>query len=238
MALHYHGTPITPTDVLLRLAGRCFCVSYSDPRQVRLCHEMGQSVMLDNGAFSFWRAGKATDWPGFYRWADEWLDFPSTWAVIPDVIEGTDEENDRLVSEWPFGDRGAPVWHMHEPVDRLLRLADTFARVCFGSSGQYATVASPAWHERAELAFDALSARHRRVPWIHMLRGMALAGGPYPFASFDSTNVARNHAGNYTRNTAAKDARAMVDAIDARQCPGRWLHATPERQLSLLESRA
>jgi hypothetical protein len=222
MSLHYHGLPITPVDVLLRLAGRCFCVSFAAKSQVKTAHQIGQAVMLDNGAFSLWRAGKATDWPGYYRWADEWLDYPTTWAVIPDVIEGTDEENDALVRAWPFGDRGAPVWHMHEPVDRLLRLCDGFARVCFGSSGQYATVGNAPWRRRAGEAFGALSKRHARLPWIHMLRGLALAGDVFPFASMDSTNVARNHAGNRTRNTAAKDARAMAEQIDALQCPARW----------------
>jgi hypothetical protein len=229
MTLHYHGTPITPQEVFLRLKGRCFCVSFADGRQVRVAHEIGQSVMLDNGAFSLWRAGKATDWPGYYRWADEWLDYPTTWAVIPDVIDGTDEENDRLIAEWPFADRGAPVWHMHEPISRLLRLAQEFSRVCFGSSGEYAVVGSPQWHRRAALAFDALALEHKRLPWIHMLRGMALAGTEYPFASVDSTNIARNHAGNHTRNVAAKDAVAMAAEIDARQCPGRWVSRTVEQ---------
>jgi hypothetical protein len=49
--IHYHGTPITPRSVLFELAGRCFCVPYSDPRDVAICHEIGQSVMIDNGAF-------------------------------------------------------------------------------------------------------------------------------------------------------------------------------------------
>jgi hypothetical protein len=48
--LHYHGTPITPQAKLLELAGRNFCVSYAAPYQVAACHEIGQSVMLDNGA--------------------------------------------------------------------------------------------------------------------------------------------------------------------------------------------
>lgn len=223
MTIHYHGLPITPQEVFLRLAGCHFCVSFADPRQVRAAHEIGQSVMLDNGAFSLWRAGKPTDWPGFYAWADEWLDYPSTWAVIPDVIAGTDAENDDLIAAWPFAQRGAPVWHLHEPIDRLLRLADEFPRVCFGSSGEYATVGSWSWHARVSDAFDALSARHSRLPWVHMLRGMALAGGPYPFASLDSTNIARNHAGNNTRETPRKDPRRMADAIDGSQCPGRWV---------------
>jgi hypothetical protein len=49
-----------------------------------------------------------------------------------------------------------------------------------------------------------------------MLRGMSLAGGPYPFASADSTDVARNH--NRQQNTA----RAMADRWDAMQTPALW----------------
>lgn len=54
--IHYHGTPITPRAVLHELAGRNFCVPFSDARDVGICHEIGQSVMIDNGAFSFWKA--------------------------------------------------------------------------------------------------------------------------------------------------------------------------------------
>ena len=41
--IHYHGTPITPRESLLELAGRSFCVSFAHPRDVRTCHEIGQS---------------------------------------------------------------------------------------------------------------------------------------------------------------------------------------------------
>jgi hypothetical protein len=53
--MHYHGTPITPRAKLLELAGCCFCVPYPEPRDLEVCHEIGQSVMLDNGAYSFWQ---------------------------------------------------------------------------------------------------------------------------------------------------------------------------------------
>jgi len=228
VTLHYHGTPITPNEVLLRLAGRCFCVSFAAPHQVRMAHEIGQSVMLDNGAFSAWTAGKGTDWPGYYRWADSWLDFPTTWAVIPDVIDGDAEANDALVEQWPHGARGAPVWHLHEPLERLLALAQRWPRVCFGSSGEFAQVGAPVWHARVALAFDELAKRHARLPWVHMLRGMSLAGGAYPFASLDSTNIARNYAGNADHR--AKHPREMADAIDAQQCPGRW-HVQPRQEV-------
>lgn len=49
MTIHYHGTPITPRAVLDTLAGRHFCVSFAAPADVKHCHAIGQSVMLDNG---------------------------------------------------------------------------------------------------------------------------------------------------------------------------------------------
>ena len=138
--MHYHGTPITPRTVLHELAGRCFCVRYGEHRDADVCHEIGQSVMLDNGAFSFWRQNVATDWPGYYRWCAQWLEHWATWAVIPDVIDGTEEENDALLAEWPFGGRGAPVWHMHESLGRLGRLVEGWPLVCIGSSGDYSEI--------------------------------------------------------------------------------------------------
>ncbi len=227
--IHYHGTPVTPAEEMLTLAGRHFCVSYADPRAVRVAHEIGQSVMLDNGAFTFWGspAAHVTDWSGFYDWAEPWLDYPTTWAVIPDVIDGDADANDRLLVEW-FSRRlpkGAPVWHLHEPLERLRRLAHGYERVCFGSSGQYATVGSAAWANRVAEAFDTIADDRGRVPWVHMLRGLSLAGSHYPFASADSTNAARNHAGSHAR--APRPVAAIVAEIDSRQCPARW-HRKPK----------
>lgn len=215
--IHYHGTPITPHSVLAGMGGRSFCVSYAEPRQVAVCHEIGQSVMLDNGAFSFWKTGKQTDWDGYYEWVEPWLQHHTTWAVIPDVIDGTVEENDRLVAEWPYPEKGAPVWHLHEPVDRLLELA-RFPRVCVGSSGDYATVGDAKWHRRMEQAMNALCGDGPSPVWLHMLRGMALAGSHYPFASVDSTDVARNH------NRPQNDALSMALRWDALQCPSSWVY--------------
>lgn len=216
MTLHYHGTPITPRDVLHTLAGRCFCVSYAKTQDAKHCHDIGQSVMLDNGAFSLWRTGKATDWPGFYRWCERWLEYRTTWAVIPDVIDGDAAANDALIAQWPHGDRGAPVWHMHEPIGRLLELAGRWPRVCVGSSGAYATVGDARWHDRMTDAMNQLCGDGPPPVWLHMLRGMALSGLHYPFASVDSTDIARNH--NRQQNSAAEMARIW----DAQQCRARW----------------
>jgi len=216
VTIHYHGTPISPRSVLHTLAGRFFCVSFAAPNDVATCHQIGQGVMLDNGAFSAWRIGKATDWPSYYGWCERWLDARTTWAVIPDVIGGTDEENDRLIDQWPHGQRGAPVWHLNAPISRLLRLCERWQRVCIGSAGAYRVVGSERWHARMSEAMNQLCGNGPAPVWLHMLRGMALAGSAYPFASLDSTDVARNH--NRPQNTAA----AMAAKWDAQQCGSRW----------------
>lgn len=213
MTIHYHGTPITPIAAFMTMTGKHFCVSHAYPQDVERAHKIGQSVMLDNGAFSKWRTGKATDWAAYYDWTDRWLDYPTTWAVIPDEIAGNEQAQDALISAWPHGDRGVPVWHLHESVSRMLDLLNKWPRVCFGSSAQYSYVGGPAWRRRMDEAFNAITKRHRRTPWIHMLRGMQCAKWGYPFASIDSADVARNHNGNKLT------AREMADRWDAMQCP-------------------
>lgn len=225
MTVHYHGTPITPTSLLHKLAGAHFCVSFAAPQQVEHCHRVGQSVMLDNGAFSVWKRGIEPNWDGFYQWADRWLDYPTSWAVIPDSIEGDESDNDLLVRAWPFRERGAPVWHMHESWHRLLSLLHTFPRVCIGSSAEYAEVMSDAWQRRMDAAWREINGRFKRTPCVHMLRGMQLVSERWPFASLDSTDVARNH--NRPANCAAK----MRGRWDAGQCPPRFID--PGEQLSL-----
>jgi hypothetical protein len=224
MSIHYHGTPISPMSKFMELVGCHFCVSYADPRDVERAHRFGQSVLLDNGAFSFWKTGRHTDWPGYYEWTDKWLDYPTTWAIIPDVIDGYVDQQEKLIAQWPHGQRGAPVWHLHESVFRLIELLDAWPRVCFGSSEQYAEVLSAAWCRRVDEAWNAISKRHQRTPWVHMLRGMQCVKREWPFASVDSTDVARNH------NRPQNEPKDMARRWDQIQCPPGWL---PREQLEL-----
>lgn len=225
MTLHYHGTPITPMTALYELAGRCFCVSFAAPGDISRCHQIGQSVMLDNGAFSEWKKGKPTNWPAYYEWAEEWLAFPTTWAVIPDVIDGGAEAQDALILDWPFGHRGAPVWHMDEPIERLVRLSGDWPKVCVGSTSVYADVLSDPWRRRMDDAFDAVAKRHHMLPWLHMLRGMNCSGERWPFASVDSTDIGRNH------NRPQNAPRKMADRWDAIQCPATWRISAKQLEL-------
>lgn len=214
--IHYHGTPITPQAERQKMAGKHFCVSFAEPRDADWCLANGQSVMWDNGAFTFFRQGGELDVPRFYAWIEPRLAQPH-WGVVPDRIGGGVAEQREMVATWPFPRQlGAPVWHMGLPVDYLLALADKWPRICFGSSERYWQVGSADWESRCDEAFNALAKRHRHLPWVHMLRGLALAGDRWPFASADSVNVARNFKDGDTC------PERMARRIDAVQCPVQW----------------
>lgn len=147
--------------------------------------------------------------------------------MIPDVIDGGSQLQDALVREWPFGHRGAPVWHMDEPLRRLLQLCEAWPRVCIGSTAEFAVVLSDSWRRRMDECWNALAAehQHRHLPAVHMLRGMQCSGREWPFASVDSTDIAQNHC--RPQNTP----RAMADRWDAMQTPGGWARRPEQMEL-------
>ena len=214
MTIHYHGTALTPRSDLQKMAGKHFCVSFANPQDADWCLANGQSVMWDNGAFSFRDKG-GLDPDAFMRWVAPRLAHPH-WCVIPDVIGGDEITQRSLVDGWPLRpELSAPVWHMDLSIDWLIELADRFPKICFGSTKQYWQVGSDAWERRADEAFNAI-AKRGRLPWVHMLRGMAMCGDRWPFASVDSVNVARNF------KTANVCPERMARRIDAVQCPVAW----------------
>lgn len=236
--IHYHGTPITPSTAALRAinCGHAF-ISFEHPEQLGMVIDVAQSFALDNGAFTAWRAGRAvTDWTRYYAWVAELHRYPSfDFACIPDVIDGDEAANDALLEEWPWRTRapwvGAPVWHLHESLDRLERLAFAWPRVCLGSSGEFATVGSTAWYTRMAEAMNVLCDRDGRpVCKIHGLRML----NPdvftrFPFASADSTNIGQNIGidskwkGPYTPPTKESRAQVMRDRIEAHQSQTFWI---------------
>lgn len=160
--IHYHGGPITPQSAALNAwKGAHAMISFAHPDQVELAAEVCQSFALDNGAFSKWRSGEEIDSTAFDAWIKEWMRHPGfDFYIIPDVIDGDEKENDAAIchyrSHQPFDKRGVPVWHLHETITRLRRLATTFDMVALGSSGQYSTPGSDAWWNRMAEAMDAV----------------------------------------------------------------------------------
>jgi len=226
--IHYHGTPLTPRRELQKMAGKHFCVSFANPGDADWCLSHGQSVMWDNGAFSMRDAKKAFDPAAFAAWVEPRLGHPH-WAVVPDVIGGDVDDQRLAAKDWSHPmELSAPVWHLGLSIDWLLELADNWPRLCFGSSHAYWQVGSDAWARRADEAFNAMERRGLR-PWVHMLRGLVLAGDKWPFASADSCNVALNFKGDSRRENSPTCPERMARAIDGRQCPIKW-NLRPEQE--------
>ncbi|WP_235592043.1 MULTISPECIES: hypothetical protein [Pseudomonas] len=94
---------------------------------------------------------------GYTRWVEDWHRHPGfDWALIPDVIDGDEKANDVLLAAWPSGLRGVPVWHLHESIERLHRLASEWPTVAFGSSGQWESPSTSALWKRMAAAMDAI----------------------------------------------------------------------------------
>jgi hypothetical protein len=229
--IHYHGLPITPATAAAEAikAGHAF-VSFAHPGQMGLAVAACQSFALDNGAFSAWRKGEPiTDWEPYYAFAAEGKSLPMCdFAVIPDVIDGTEGDNDDLVADWPLPTWfGAPVWHLHESLTRLTRLVDRFPRVCFGSSGEFAQIGTGRWWRRMNEAMrticDDAGRPACRLHGLRMLDPDVFTR--FPFASADSTNIGRNIGidqawrGPYVPPTKESRTALMRDRIESQNAP-------------------
>jgi hypothetical protein len=226
-----HGTPITPAALLDQLAGESFCVSFAEPRQLERCIELQDPegmLLLDNGAFSHWRAGKGQiDRVAFFEWANEAQHYcPVAVAVIPDVIEGSEEQNwmeaaiaVRELSDFP--ERLMFVWHMDDSIEQLKRAALLFNFIAIGSCAEFDVQknrkAYLARLREASAVLDYIEIFDGRRPWVHLMRGVAVLPEAIRFESADSTNIARNHCRTKgtERHVAAMAARlkAKVKAV-------------------------
>lgn len=237
--IHYHGLSIS-TDLIAESAlrsGHAF-VSLRDTRQLGLVLQICQSFALDNGAYSLWKKeNKNTEkikWEHFYKLVEECKKFPSfDFACIPDVIDGTEKENNSLLNQWPFGSfYGAPIWHLHESIKRLEKLVEEYPRICLGSSGNFTNPGTPQWWERIDDAMRVCCDKegYPKVK-IHGLRMLDPAlFKKIPLASADSTTVGRNvnldtkwKSGNYLPPT--KEARASILRlrIEVHNSPPKYL---------------
>lgn len=233
--IHYHGLPITPSTAAHKAidAGHAF-VSFAHSDQLSVAIEVCQSFAIDNGAFSSWRSGKPVkNWTEFYDWALDVKKVPSCdFAVIPDVIDGDEKDNDALLKDCPLPTWfGAPVWHMHESLERLDRLANEYVRVCFGSSGEFAAVGTDKWWSRMGQAMRVICDDQGRPKCkLHGLRMLdPSVFTKLPFSSADSTNIGRNvgidahwRTGNYQPPTKEMRAQVMRSRIEAHNAPPVW----------------
>lgn len=232
--IHYHGTPIggSRQDVARFLVGRHALVPYPRQDDMGAVAEFCQSFCFDNGAFSVWKRGEVLDVDGYTRWTEQWHRHPSfDWALIPDVIDGSEADNDALLRDWPeqLRAKGVPVWHMHESLERLRRLCAEWATVALGSSGQWATPGTSGWWARmAEAMTSICDESGRPASRLHGLRMLDPAiFSRLPLASADSTNAAVNSGsldrfGIYLPPTAAQRAAVIAERIEQHNSAGAW----------------
>lgn len=217
------------------LAGRHALVPFSAPGDLPVVMDVCASFVLDNGAFTVWKRGGTLDVEGYYRWVDDVRHHPGfDWALMPDVIDGTWQENLNLNARWPFPHgTGVPVWHLHDPPDVLAHLSRVYNRVALGSSGQWATPGTEGWWRRVAEAMGAVCGPLGGKPYckLHGLRMLDPAiFTRLPLASADSTNAVRNsnlagRFGTYVPPSQAARMAVIADRIEAHQSAAVWAAA-------------
>lgn len=230
--IHYHGTPIggSRQDAARFLIGRHALVPFPRRDDMAIVADVCQSFCFDNGAFSVWKRGETLDIPGYIDWALKWYRHPGfDWALIPDVIEGGEAENDALLADWPPDVEGVPVWHLHESLERLEKLVNSYRTVALGSSGRWKTPGTKDWWSRmTEAMYVACDSDGRPLARLHGLRMLnPKVFTKLPLASADSVNAAVNcgavdRFGMYPAPTSSQRAAVIAERIEVNNSAETW----------------
>lgn len=235
--IHIHGSPFSGSkhdpevdELCAHLYGTGEAgglVSFMGKVQTDLVIKHGIITVFDNGAFSLWKRLKKLGTLDGFDWDKHWTKFylwlfmyysKIEWFLIPDVIEGSEEENDRLVNSVPsmFKDKAVPVWHTVESIDRFVRLCDEFDIVAIGACGQHQTIMSDACISRLGHAFDEIY-RYRdisvKIHGLRMTDNRVVA--KFPFHSCDSTSVVTREKMSREDNPGIKGRLARTAVFKA-----------------------
>ena len=237
--IHYHGGPITPQSAAITTWSRRHAmVSFANPDQIAIAAEVCQSFALDNGAYPLYTAGKGDiDVKAYCDWLDQWHRHPGfDFCLIPDKIDGSEAENDKLVNAWSHRAKSLPVYHMHESLDRLAWLVTNFPHIAIGSSGEYWSVGTDKWWGRMD-EMMRVACNDEGVPFadMHGLRQLdPTIFSHIPYKGADSTTAARNMGldtrwvGPYMPKSKETRAMILVDRIEHHASASTWsgVHGT------------
>ena len=195
----FHGTPFSGSvyDVLPFFDNRNFLISMQYPQYGSVVKQRAAGIILDNGAFTIWKKGRGQiDVQKYLEFVKEYEKLSNyCWCFIPDTIEGTVRQNDAQIEEWLrlYGNyKSAPVWHYHEPLERLLQLSKEFSIIGLGSSAEYSKIGDSKWIGRTKVIFNYASENLPKCK-LHGLRMLnRRIFTLFPYYSGDSTNVGRN----------------------------------------------
>lgn len=237
--IKYHGTPIggKTEDAAKFLNNRHALVSFAYPNDIGVVADVCSSFILDNGAFTTWKTGKEFDKNKYYEFVEKWMYHPGfDWALIPDVIDGTEIDNNNLLIEWPFKNKGIPIWHYDESLSRLTSLSDKFSTIALGSSGEWSQPNSKKWWERTteimNYICDDYGRPHVKLHGLRMLDPRVFK--KIPLSSADSTNAAVNSGnierfGMYKPPSRAQRAEIIANRIECNNSSPVWIE--PEKQM-------
>ena len=229
--IHYHGGPLGKSQQSHEFfAGRHSLISYAHRAELETMAEVSHSFVLDNGAFSVWKSGKSLDVKGYTDWVDEWRKHPGfDWALIPDVINGSEDENDELIEDWPYPQDGVPVWHLNESLSRLLRLSSEWHRVALGSTEGMEPGSNRFWNRIAQAMDLICDDQGRPRCKLHGLRMLDPRIFQFiPLASADSAAaVLRSFMpgerfGIYLPKKESQRANIIADRVEACNSAPRW----------------
>ncbi len=202
--LKYYGTPLTPNSVFDEvMPTRNSLIPFPNPQNLNRAILKCEKVIIDNGAFTLWntKKGEKIDWNKYYAWIEPFI-HNIEFFFIPDVIDGTEEENDALIVDYfkrymnSIDRKGVPIWHVNESLERLERLMDTFDYIAIGSAGEYRQLGTPQWENKMDKAMRKICDEdgYPKVK-VHMLRCLdPKIFTRFPFYSGDSTALAQNHS--------------------------------------------
>lgn len=232
-----HGFPLSGDEVqpVKFLKGnRSALVSFYNPKSIDIVAALSSSFVLDNGAFSNFNAGKGeVDVDAYIEWVKKYCRLPNfDWCLIPDKIDGTEEENKAKIVNWMeiCGNiKSVPVYHFHESLEYLEWLCENFDTVALGSSGEFWDVGSPKWWGRMAKIMNVVcdSDGYPKVK-LHGLRML----DPdiftrLPLSSADSTNAGVNAGslkrfGIYQPVSAGQRAEIIADRIESHVAAQKW----------------
>jgi len=245
--IHYHGTPISGSrqEASRFLVGRHALVPFKSQDDINAVLEFSQSFVFDNSAFSYCKSGKGdVDVKSYFEWVHRFQGHPNLdWCLIPDKIDGTEEQNKLLVKQW-LGlypkVKSVPVWHMHDSLEWLDYLSQTFITVALGSSGQYAHPGTNKWWGRMSEAMDVVCDSDGRAKCkLHGLRMLnPEIFTKLPLTSADSTNAAVNAGslkrfGMYMPTTSSQRASVIADRIEMYNSAPVWKRGSEQESLDL-----
>lgn len=246
---HYHGTPIGGTRAAADqfAEGRFLLVPWRRMEDLPRAMDFSRGFIVDNSAFTFWRTGEKPEWPDYIAWCKSIARCPRfDFALIPDVIDGSEKENVELIKLWdrtawhPVRVRGCPVWHMHESLDYLNHLVEKWEQVAIGSSGDWPDPGHGRWWDRMDDAFRVICDKdgysRTRIHGLRMMRSDIIER--YPLASADSTNAVQNGVREARKNDVDPcwGQQTIARRIERAQSPTRWF--APPRQEELFAAIA